>query len=133
MDGEIGLKMVWQGGEEFGAELGGHSMILDGESAAGATPMQHLAAAIAGCMAIDVVHILTRMRTPPVALSVGMDTIRAAEPPRRFTHVTLSFEVTGEVPEANIERAIKLSRETYCSAWNSIRPDTELTVETRLS
>ena len=53
---------------------------------------------------------------------------RAPEEPRRFTSITLHYTITGEVPEAMIERAIQLSREKYCSVWHSMRQDIELTV-----
>ena len=132
MKGTISLSMRWLGGERFDIRVGDHDLRLDGESLQGVSPMQYLACGVAGCMAIDVAHILTRMRTPPDALVVAMDTERPEEPPRRFTRLTLTFELTGEIPEANVERAVRLSRETYCSAWNSLREDTELVVHTRI-
>jgi putative redox protein len=39
----------------------------------------------------------------------------------------MHFHVTGAVPPAAVERAIALSRETYCSVWNSMRQDIEFT------
>jgi len=41
--------------------------------------------------------------------------------------VSLHFEVTGAVPPDRVERAIALSRETYCSVWHSMRPDIAFT------
>jgi uncharacterized OsmC-like protein len=45
-----------------------------------------------------------------------------------LVRVRLHFTVTGEVAPSRVERAIALSRETYCSVWHSLRPD--LTFET---
>jgi hypothetical protein len=42
-----------------------------------------------------------------------------------FARLTLHFHVTGAVPAAAVERAIALSRETYCSVWHSTRQDIE--------
>jgi len=40
--------------------------------------------------------------------------------------VALHFVVTGEVPAAALDRALQLSRDKYCSVWQSIRPDVPL-------
>ena len=49
----------------------------------------------------------------------------ARRDPRRFLRVRLRFEVSGDVPVEKIDRALALSRETYCSVWHSLRPDIE--------
>ena len=67
--------------------------------------------ALAGCMAIDLADIVTKGRHPLTALEARITGERAPEPPRRFTHFTLHFVVTGDVPTHAIERAIQLSRD----------------------
>jgi putative redox protein len=119
-------ELVWAGELKFGATSGSTAIVLDSDGAAGPSPMQLLAEALAGCMAIDVVMILTKGRHPLKGLRVSFSGERASEPPRRFTNVTLTFHVTGEVPASAVERAIDLSRQTYCSVWHSLRPDIEL-------
>ncbi|MEB0160982.1 hypothetical protein, partial [Pseudomonas sp. AH2 (2023)] len=52
---------------------------------------------------------------------------RAEKPPRRLLRVDIRFSVTGAVTPEKIERAIRLSRETYCSVWHSMAPDIALT------
>jgi putative redox protein len=47
--------------------------------------------------------------------------------PRYFTRIALHFVVTGDVPPDRVERALALSRETYCTVWHSMRPDITLT------
>lgn len=89
--------------------------------------MQLAAFALAGCMSADVVSILQKGRHPMTALRVSFTGERAPEPPRRFVRITLYFHVTGAVPEDAIERAIALSRETYCSVWHSMQQDIDLT------
>jgi putative redox protein len=51
---------------------------------------------------------------------------RSPEEPRRLTHVRLEFRLTGQVLPEHVERAIRLSRDKYCSVWNTVRPDVEL-------
>ena len=89
--------------------------------------MQAVAMGFAGCMAIDVVSILQKGRHPLKGLRVSLTGSRAEHLPRRFTRFTLVFHVSGDVPESAVERAVALSRETYCSAWHSLRQDIELT------
>ncbi|MES1211306.1 MAG: hypothetical protein ABUL63_03120 [Acidobacteriota bacterium] len=38
----------------------------------------------------------------------------------------LHFVVRGEVPPDKVERALQLSRDKYCSVWQSLRQDIEL-------
>jgi putative redox protein len=87
------------------------------------TPVQTLAFALAGCMGMDVVHILNKARQPLKGLRAELTASRAETEPRRITEVTLRFVVSGAVPEAQVERAIQLSRDKYCSVWHSLRQD----------
>jgi putative redox protein len=119
------VALEWKGGLRFAGRTPGGELVLDGDSAAGPSPVQALAFALAGCMATDVVHILTRGRVPPRALRVTFSGERAPEDPRRFVRVALHFEVSGQVPADKIDRAVALSREKYCSVWHSLRPDIE--------
>jgi putative redox protein len=101
--------------------------MLDGDGAAGLTPVEALAAALGGCMAVDVVHILQKGRLDLRGLAARVRATRADGEPRRFVAVELLFVVTGDVPADKVERAIALSREKYCSVWHSLRPDIAFT------
>jgi putative redox protein len=129
----IELDLDWQGGLQFSASAGEQQIIIDGEKENGISPVQALATGIAGCMAIDVVHILERMRTPAESLHVGLRAERASENPKRLLSVALRFELTGDVSEKSVERAINLSREKYCSVWHSLRRDIDLEVSYTIS
>ncbi len=133
MEASIRVAMQWQGEERFAMQVGEHVGALDGESVAGLSPMQHLAAGVTGCMAIDIAHILGKMRTPADAIDIQLDTERAADPPRRFTALHLNVRATGEVPEKNLARAVALSRAKYCSAWHTFKDDIELHVTATVS
>ena len=122
----VTVALEWKGGLRFAGNTPGAELLVDGESAAGPSPVQLLAFALAGCMAADLVHILTRSRVPPRGVRVTFTGERAEPDPRRFVRIGLRFEVEGEVPRGKVERALALSRETYCSVWHSLRPDIEL-------
>lgn len=91
--------------------------------------MEGLMSALCGCMAIDVVEILKKMRTPASSLAVEAEAERNVEPPRYFTEIALNFKIAGEVPAQNIKRAIDLSFATYCSVFHSLRKDIKVTYE----
>jgi putative redox protein len=77
-------------------------------------------------MAMDVAVVLTKGRLPVSSLRVRLDAERAATDPRRIVRADLHFTVNGAVPPERMDRALTLSREKYCSVWNSLRPDVEL-------
>jgi putative redox protein len=122
------VDLEWESDLRLQATAGENRLILDSNGAAGVSPMQALALAIAGCMAMDVVHILRKGRHDLRGLRVRLTGQRAPEEPRRFTAVALHFAITGTVPTEQIQRAVDLSREKYCSVWNSMRQDISLEV-----
>ena len=97
-------------------------MTLDGKREAGPSPVQAVAFALAGCMAIDVVDVVEKGRLPLKALSCDLQVFRTVETPRSITGVDLHFVVGGDIPEDRVARAIELSREKYCSVWHSLNP-----------
>lgn len=91
--------------------------------------MDLLMEAFAACMAIDIVHILGRMRSELKSLRVRIEGTRADPHPKRFTKFILHFEIAGaRINPANVAKAIKLSRETYCSVYATLRPDMDVNI-----
>jgi putative redox protein len=103
-------------------------LVLDSAGQAGPSPLAALAAALAGCMGMDLVHILKRGRHPVEDVEAHLEGDRAADEPRRFLRMRLHFTVAGSVPDETVARAVALSREKYCSVWHSLRQDIELQV-----
>jgi putative redox protein len=133
MEGKTTARLEWRDGVQFDASTGDHDLRIDGDSAAGASPMQHLLVALGGCMGIDIADILVKMRTPPDGISLSLEGERPDEPPRRFTRVVMTLRVQGDVPVRNVERAIALSRDRYCSVWRTFGQDTVLDVDVEIS
>jgi putative redox protein len=123
----VSLDLVWEGDLRFRGRSDAVELVLDSDAREGASPVQALAFALAGCMAIDVVHILRKGRLDLRGLGARLDAERAPRDPKRLVRVRLHFRVTGDVPAEKVERAIALSRETYCSVWHSLRPDLDFT------
>jgi putative redox protein len=112
----------------FAASPSSTSWLLDSAGRAGPSPIQALAAALAGCMAMDLVHILTRGRHVVGHMTARLSAERAAEDPRRLVRVQLHFVVHSDAPREAIERAIALSRDKYCPVWHSLRQDIDFDV-----
>jgi putative redox protein len=115
----------WQRDLVFQATSGTQTIVIDGDSREGPSPVQTLAFSVAGCMSVDVAHILTKGHHPLRAFRAHLVADRAQEDPHRFLRLTLHFVVEGDVPADAVDRAIALSHEKYCSVWHSMRQDIE--------
>ena len=110
-------------GMTFVAESGsGHAVVVDaspevGGRDLGPRPMELVLMGTGACSAIDVVHILRKARQPIQGCVVEMDADRASEDPKVFTRIHIHYIVTGKgLAPAQVERAIRLSQDKYCSA-----------------
>jgi putative redox protein len=115
--------ITWKGNVSFLAESGsGHSVLMDGAPEAGGQnlgprPMEMLLMGLGGCTAFDVVMILKKARQDITDCVVEIVAQRATTDPKVFTHIHLHFIITGHnVKTQQVERAIHLSAEKYCSA-----------------
>ncbi len=100
----------------------GHAVVMDGPPEDGGRnlgirPMEMLLIGMGGCTAFDVVHILKKGRQPVSDCVVEIEAERAAEAPKVFTKIHAHFIVTGRgLSDKQVERAVQLSAEKYCSA-----------------
>jgi putative redox protein len=117
------VDLRWSGDQRFEGDTGRTKLLLDGRGEAGPSPVETLALALASCMGIDLVHILTKGRAEPGAVEVRLEADRSPQDPRRLTSVKLHFTIRGDIPVDKVERALALSREKYCSVWHSLRQD----------
>jgi putative redox protein len=129
----VRVDLTWDRELVFTGTSGEVAMTLDSAGVAGPSPVQALAFALAGCMAMDVAHIVQKGRHPLTALGCELTGERAQQDPHRLTNVTLHFTVSGAVPADAVQRAIDLSREKYCSVWHSLRQDIGLAVTFEVS
>lgn len=126
----------WGGPEGmlFVAETGsGHVTAMDGAPEGGGNnlaprPMEMMLAGAGGCAAYDVVLILKRGRHQVEGCQVKLTSDRAETDPKVFTRIHFDFTVSGrELPQAAVERAVKLSHEKYCSASAMLEKTAEIT------
>ena len=123
-------------GMTFVGESGsGHAVVIDanpevGGRDLGARPMELVLMGTGACSAVDVVLILRRSRQEITDCVVELEGERAAEDPKVFTRIHFRFIVTGKsLSKSHVERAIKLSKEKYCSATAMLAKTAEITTE----
>jgi putative redox protein len=121
--------LEWKGGLQFLGRSGERELVLDGDALHGCSPMETLLMSLAGCMAIDIVHILGKSHARLDRIQAWVEGLRAETEPRRFTSIRLRFDLSGEdLDRNNVDRAIALSREKYCSVYHSLRPDMKVEI-----
>ena len=115
--------LTWAGGAAFiGEAENGRSIVIDGPPEGGGKnlgprPMETLLLGMGACMSYDVLSILKKSRREISHCRVEISSARAAEHPRVFTDIRVHFIISGAgLKAAQVERAINLSAEKYCSA-----------------
>ena len=115
--------LKWAGGAAFiGSSSGGHKVVIDGPPEGGGRdlgprPMEMILLGLGACTSYDIVSILKKARQDITDLIVELDGKRADSIPSVFTDIHIRFLITGHgVSKQQVEKAIKLSAEKYCSA-----------------
>ena len=107
----------------------GYDLEFDADAQWGCKPTESLLMSLGGCMAIDIVSILKKMRMDISRFRIDITGERNPDPPQYFKAVEMVLHLAGRnLDSRRIERAIALSREKYCSVYNSLRPDLSLKV-----
>jgi len=132
----VKARIKWIEGVRFVAETGsGHALVVDGAPDAGGLnlgprPMELVLAGTAACTAFDVVWILRKARQPVADCVVEAEAERAEKEPKVFTRIHLKYQLRGKgLDPAQVERAVKLSKEKYCSATLMLAKTAEITYE----
>jgi putative redox protein len=123
-------------GVTFIAESGsGHAIVVDGSPDAGgrdlgARPMELVLMGTGACSAIDVVLILRKARQAIEDCVVELEAERAESEPKVFTRIRMHYVVTGKgLNPVQVERAINLSKDKYCSASAMLAKTAEITAD----
>jgi putative redox protein len=116
-------RVKWVEGTVMVGESGSaHAVVMDGPPELGGRnlgirPMEMLLLGLGGCTELDVLLILRRGRAQVTDCVVELTGERAEADPKVFTRIHVHFIVTGrDLSPKQVERAIALSAEKYCSA-----------------
>jgi len=117
---------------------GGQKALIDGPpelggQGEGVRPMEMVLMGLAGCSALDVIHILEKQQKEPLEdLVVTVRGARADATPAVYTDIALHFEASGPIDAHKFERAVKLSMEKYCSVTKMLEKSATITFTTSL-
>jgi len=124
----IQAKLEWKEKMQFVGQAGASpSVFIDtNDGKTGPTPMEMVLMGVAGCTAIDVIHIMKRRRAEVTGFQVNITGERAEDHPKRYTRILIEYVLEGKgITSKDVERAIKLSTTKYCSATASMNAPVE--------
>jgi putative redox protein len=121
----------WERDLVFTAETAtGYELELDAARQWGCLPMESLLLSLAGCMGIDALAMLKKMRIAVTALRIEVAGERNPDPPQYLKAVRLTLHVAGPgLADKHLDRVVSLSRAKYCSVYHSLRSDLQLSVD----
>ncbi len=128
------MRIKWNDGVSFlGETESGHTVLMDGAPEVGGRnlglrPMELVLMGTGGCTAFDVVMILKKSRQDISDCIVEIEAERATEDPKVFSRIHYHFILTGNnLKPQQVDRAINLSAEKYCSASIMLGKTAEIT------
>ena len=108
----------------------GYEVEYDAQQQWGCSPTETLLLSVAGCMGIDMVSFLKKMKCEISSYRMDIVGERNPTPPQYYTSIDMIIDVKGGgLTAKKIERAISLSQEKYCSVYHSLRKDMKVKVE----
>ena len=108
----------------------GYEIDYDADIQWGCAPTESLLLSLAACMGIDVVAFLKKMRANLTGFKIDITGERNPTPPQYYRAIEMTLHITGDhITQKNVERAISLSQEKYCSVHHSLRKDLKVSVK----
>lgn len=95
----------------------------------GIRPMEGLSSSVAACASIDILLILKKKRIELSNYEVDIQTERKDATPAPFTKIHLVFTIGKEDPIEQVQKAVALGVEKYCSVSSSLDPTISITHE----
>jgi len=132
------IKTEWKGNMAFEADVDGHKVRMDtgiegGGHDSGASPKKLQLVALSGCTGMDVISILKKMRVDIEKCTIEVQGDVADEHPKHYTKMHVIYEFTGrDLPIDKLEKAVRMSEETYCGVEALYRKAIEVTSEIRI-
>lgn len=132
--------VTYMGGMAFEARTPSeHGIRMDGApeiggADGGARPMEVVLAALGGCSGMDVVAILNKMRVTIDSFQMEVDGERKATDPKVYREIRCLYAITSPdaLPE-QVQRAVRLSQEKYCSVVAMLEKTAQMIVRIQLN
>lgn len=132
------IRTEWKGNLAFEADVNGHKVMMDapvegGGQNLGGSPKKLMLVALSGCTGMDVVSILKKMRIDIEKCNIEVQGDVTDDNPKQYFKMHVIYEFTGkDLPLDKLEKAVKMSEETYCGVEALYRKAIEVTSEIRI-
>lgn len=121
--------LTWEKDLVFTARIRGYAIDFDADAKEGCIPTDSLLMSLPGCLAIDVVLFLKKMKVEIKRFEIETIGERNPVPPKYFKAVNMKIRIAGKgLTPKKLDRAISLSQEKYCSVHHSLRKDMDVKV-----
>ncbi len=111
----------------------GYEVEYDAAQPWGCSPTETLLLSVAGCMGIDMIMFLKKMKCEIKSYKMDIVGERNPTPPQYYTSIEMIISVAGSgITDKKMERAISLSHGKYCSVYHSLRKDMKVKVDYKL-
>lgn len=108
----------------------GYEIDFDAKVEWGCMPTESLILSLAGCLGIDCLMFLKKMRVGIESFKVDITGERNPTPPQYYKAIHMHISVSGSgITAKRMDRVISLSQDKYCSVYHSLRPDMKVTVD----
>ena len=98
------------------------------------SPKMLLLTGLAGCTGMDVASLLPKMRVPFTGLRVAVEGTLSDDHPKTYVAMHIVYEVHCEERHKDaIERAVQLSKLTYCGVYAMLAKASTITHEVRIA
>jgi putative redox protein len=134
-EGLTEITASWKGEMTFVGQnaLGGTVQMGPLEGNPGVGPMQMLLVAVAGCTGTDIVSILQKKHASLTDMQIRVSGKRADDYPMIWTQIHITYLIWGDgIKPKDVEQAIDLSENKYCSVGIMLGKSAKITSEYRI-
>jgi putative redox protein len=131
---EVKIRQV-KGGTFAARGTSNHWTMMDVSKAVGGQeaasgPMEMVLFGLGGCTGVDVETILKKMKVPVENFEIDIYAERADTHPKVYTRIDMTYHFYGkDLPQEKLERAVKLSKDTYCSVSAMLAATVKITAK----
>lgn len=132
------IKTAWKGGLAFESDINGHPIRMDAPVASGGEdsgygPKKLMLVALSGCTGMDVVSILKKMHVDIEKVEIEVQGDVTDEHPKHYHKMHVIYYFQGKnLPIDKLQKAVRMSEDTYCGVRAAYAKGMELTSEIRI-
>jgi len=100
----------------------------------GYTSLELLLLSLSSCLGSSVLTFLRRMNKTITGFEIRSKGFRKQEHPTGFSNIIMEIDVTADnLHEAELDRVVKLSEETYCPVWSMLKGNVDVEVKYQIT